>query len=303
MIRRDDDIWVKEGVLFPNENGYKETPSWGGFLEILSGKYDESIIQENVEDLKFKYINDTHRLLQSIKARQSISFDTYQSKKGFLDRNQDEYLYLFLDDKLKLWYPIRYSDFNIGTSNIQDMDCYESIYESFVSDEFEYDETTLKKIAEIIDENCDFVKDYSDWLLSDKIQTRHKIERTRKPGLRFVTEYYEPRLKMPKGYSCKQHIVTFFAEDTTHCSDEWWNKWTGGHRTFMVWSKGSMTISLLPIDNKYATYTFWVDTSKSSLEVASYVIWRYFTSNLKNKRQGFQAAKIFNLFGIFHVVK
>ena len=53
LIRRDDDIWVKEGVLFPNENGYKETPSWGGFLEILSGKYDESIIQENVEDLKF----------------------------------------------------------------------------------------------------------------------------------------------------------------------------------------------------------------------------------------------------------
>ena len=308
----DNGIYTQEGIILPNENGYKETPSWNGFLEILFNEYKKSIVEENIEELKGKYTKDTNTLLQSIKDLESISFDTYQSKKGFLERNKEEYLYLFLDKNLKLWYPFQYSSSEIERSPILysnfkgNLDCYESFYQiSFISDEFEYSKTTLNKIAEIIDENWDFVKDYSNWLLTDEIPIKHKIEKRKDRRLRIVTEYYESRLKIPMNRSCKNNIVTFFHESTNHCSDEWWNKYTWGHRTFMIWSKnkGCNTISLFPTNDEYATYTFFVDTSKNSIEVASYIIWRYFTSNIQNKRQGFKLTKIFKLFGIKDLMK
>ena len=73
----------------------------------------------------------------------------------------------------------------------------------------------------------------------------------------------------------------------------------------MIWSEDidSKYIRLIPTNKKYTDYLFHIDTSVCSLEVATYVIWRYFTSSLCNKRQGFQPTEIFKIFGIKRVTK
>lgn len=297
--RHDNDIWTQESFTLPDESGYKTNPSWDGFLEILLKKYDLSKIKESIDDFKEKYCKDTFFLLQSIKDLKSVSFDTFQSKKGFFQRNKEEYLYLFLDNNLKLWYPFQYYRRTPPNhySPIFDYDIWLQ-KNLFISDEFEYSTTSLKEIANIIDNNWKLVKDSASWLISDKIPTKHKIGNTinTNRSLRIITEYYESRLEIP--YNCKHNIVTFFTENTNHYSDDWWNKCPDNHRTFMVWSGGN-TIKLYPSNTDYANYTFFVDTANNSLEVASYVIWRYFTSNLKNKRQYFQPTPLFKLFGIY----
>ena len=284
-------------IIFQDECEYLDTPSWDGFFEILLKQYDTSIVNGIYEKLKEKYIKETNEFLQSIKDLQTISFNTYQSKKGFIQCSTKEHLHLFLDNNLKLLYPLSNS------------------YIDFISDKFEYKKTSLNKITDIIDNNWDlflhnnrYNTETSYWILSDIISTKHKVSNSNynsQYNLRIVTDYYESRLKIPHGYNCKDNIVTFFYENAKHFSDEDYNKYTETFKTFMIWSKNrnANTISLIPTDTKYTKYLFYIDTTKCSLEVASYVIWRYFSCNICNKRQGFQLNSIFRLFGIHRLCK
>lgn len=292
-------------ILYPSDKEYIETPSWNGFLELLMRVYDNFIIKDSISEFKERYLNETTGILESLRKQDIISFDTYQSRNGFLQRNTGDYLHLFLNNNLGLCYPIKY--LYRWTNN--DL--------GLISDEFNYSESSLKKIAEIIDDNWKIIKKHSNWLLTNILPTVNKAEKpinkfgminlikiTPQSELRVVTDYYEGRLHIPNGWKCKDSIVTFFTENASHCSDDW-SKSTEMFRTFMIWSKdeNEYRIFMIPTNEKYSSYRFYVNTSECSLEVASYVIWRYFTSNMDNKRQGFQPKEIFKLFGIYRLQK
>ena len=292
------DYLAYEEIIQPNEDGYQETPSWESFYEILLSKYNASIINEITDDLKDKYQMSCNALLHSIKKEKTISFKTYQSKKRFLENSNGNFLYLFLDKNSHLWYPFKYFRY-INTYRFYDL----------ISDTFEYDPTTVKQIAQIIDDNWNIIKEDSSWLLSDIIPSKHNTNKDNNNTniLKSLIEDYCPR---PEITYHRNKVVTYFIEDASHISDYttdfFYQKNAEKFITYMKWSKDrdSNTISLIPTNTKYASYLFFVDTSAYSLEIASYVIWRYFTNNHScNKRQGFKITEIFKLFGIYKVYK
>ena len=217
---------------------------------------------------------------------------------------KEDYLYLCLNKNFDLQFPL----LNFISSN--------DIKNEFISELFLYSDSSIKAITNLIDNNWAIVAEYSQWLFTDMLPTKNKITKIIKPyhnytnvitlpgSLRLISDYYKSDCDIPLINITKDSIITYFEENVNQCSDEW-GKCPKSHKTYMIWSNEDdyYRITLLPTNKKYSKYIFFVNTSVCTLEVASYVIWRYFTSDSCNKRQGFQLTPLFKLFGIYHLHK
>lgn len=303
-------------ILYEGDKDYITTPSWGGFYRVLCRQFDESIISDVYDDLQNKYHQYMESLINQVKSIGNIEFKTYLSKEGFQSRQIDSSkIYLFLDQNKNLNLPF-ISNRIIWT--------YKEFWKViFTSDLFEYSQNTLKNIAIILDSNWDVVKPECNWILTNEVPITHELTKEELyPDhscyntishnifadiirIRKVTEYYASRIQIPGGYSCQDYNILFFIETANHISDLYNNTYGGNFTSFIIWPKGenANSIRLYPTNPKYANYIFYVNTTVCSLETASYMIWRYFSSNHYNKRQEIKSIKLFQLFGIYKIKK
>lgn len=90
-----------------------------------------------------------------------------------------------------------------------------------------------------------------------------------------------------------------FTENCSHYSDyDTWGKSTETHKSYLLIDEDYGCITLCPTDRKYSNYVFRVDTRIVHLDLASYVIIKYFSSCISNKRQSFKITDTMKYFGI-----
>ena len=119
--------------------------------------------------------------------------------------------------------------------------------------------------------------------------------------LREVTDPCWLEKDLPRySHDISKYIIVYFNEFISHYSDDEWDT-SKYFKSYLVWSRepDCSYISMYPTNKEYSDYTFYIDTNMCSLEFAAFIIFRYFNSGIRNKRQNITDNSFLKQLGIF----
>ena len=290
-----ENVKVKDGIIeitlkntdiiSPSKRiaGYSDLryPSSDGFINYIRCNLSEDeFIKDFVQEITQYYNNGISKILNSIRERRKVKIRTYITSKSFH--------YIFKD--------LKFLTFSCG----KDLSIYWSIFNHVDYDRFIHkitaEEFVLKGEAKAWFES--FCTKYQSILQKENSELRH-----RELGIKecfWESSFHGPLYKAKDFYYIRKHHkrlsfcdenkhhVLFFYENMAHYSDDW-THYSPSHTTYIVWSKYKIknVINLYPANESLSDYEFHINTSIISLQEAAFLLYRFFSSDIKNKRQGF----------------